>query len=120
MSRVIHFEIPADEPKRAVRFYRNVFGWKIDKWGPMEYWLASTGERDEPGIDGAIMRRPDDKGVRNTISVSCLNESIEKVKDEGGKIVSPKRAIPGVGWFVYAEDTEGNIIGMMQEDKNAK
>ena len=95
MARVIHFEIPADEPERAVKFYSNVFGWKIDRWGPMEYWLASTGERDEPGIDGAIMERSDDKGVRNTIGVASLDEAVKKVKDEGGKIVGHKRAIPG-------------------------
>ena len=58
MSRVNHFEINADDPERAAKFYANVCGWKIDKWkGPIEYWLVTTGESDEPGIDGAIMRR---------------------------------------------------------------
>jgi predicted enzyme related to lactoylglutathione lyase len=28
-------------------------------------------------------------------------------------------AIPGVGWLAYCKDTEGNIFGMMQSDKNA-
>ncbi len=26
MPRVIHFEIPADDPARAVKFYESVFG----------------------------------------------------------------------------------------------
>jgi len=57
MPRVIHFEIPADDPARAVKFYEAVFGWKIEKWnGPMDYWLAMTGEQEQPGIDGAITR----------------------------------------------------------------
>ena len=25
MSRVVHFEIPADDPKRAIKFYEKVF-----------------------------------------------------------------------------------------------
>ncbi|HPT75026.1 MAG TPA: VOC family protein, partial [Methanomassiliicoccaceae archaeon] len=55
MPRVIHFEIPAEDPERAVEFYKKVFGWKIDKWeGPIDYWLVMTGENDEPGINGAI------------------------------------------------------------------
>jgi integrase len=33
MPRIIHFEIPADDTDRAVRFYQKVFGWKIEKWG---------------------------------------------------------------------------------------
>ena len=48
MSRVIHFEISADDPERAVKFYEKVFGWKIDRWGPVEYWLATTGPMTSP------------------------------------------------------------------------
>ena len=58
MPRVIHFELPADEPERAARFYESVFGWEITKWqGPMDYWLVTTGEEGTPGIDGAISPR---------------------------------------------------------------
>jgi predicted enzyme related to lactoylglutathione lyase len=40
MPRVVHFEIDAEKPERAIKFYERVFGWKIEKWkGPMEYWL---------------------------------------------------------------------------------
>ena len=47
MSRVVHFEIPADDPVRAAKFYEDVFGWKIEKWeGPFDYWLVTTGEED--------------------------------------------------------------------------
>jgi len=36
MSRVVHFEIYADDPERAVKFYTSVFDWKVNKWqGPM-------------------------------------------------------------------------------------
>ena len=42
MSRVVHFEISADQPDRAIRFYQNVFGWQFTKWdGPMPYWLVT-------------------------------------------------------------------------------
>jgi predicted enzyme related to lactoylglutathione lyase len=35
MSRVIHFEISADDPQRASDFYTRVFGWAFQKWnGP--------------------------------------------------------------------------------------
>src|SRR3972149_5570591 len=58
MPRVIHFEIAADDPERAVAFYRKVFGWEIQKWeGPMEYWVITTGPKEEPGIDGGLGRR---------------------------------------------------------------
>ena len=45
MSRVIHFELTADDPERATRFYQEVFGWQSNKWdGPQDYWLIKTGE----------------------------------------------------------------------------
>jgi uncharacterized protein len=44
MNRPVHFEIPAEDPERAIQFYEKVFGWKFDRWnGPIEYWTISTG-----------------------------------------------------------------------------
>lgn len=53
MPRVVHFEIDAKKPERAIEFYEKVFGWKIEKWkGPVDYWLIMTGKESESGIDG--------------------------------------------------------------------
>ncbi|NIT35178.1 MAG: VOC family protein [candidate division Zixibacteria bacterium] len=121
MPRVAHFEIPATEPERAVQFYENVFGWKIEKWeGPMEYWLVTTGEAPEPGIDGAIMRQTGGDVTTNVVDVPDVDEYARRVEAAGGKVVGPKTAVPGVGWFVLCADTEGNVFGIMQEDPSAK
>jgi hypothetical protein len=118
MPRVIHFEISADNPKRAVDFYAKVFGWKIHNWeGPMEYWLIETGERGEPGIDGAITRRQHPQLTTvNTISVPSIDEYMEKVINQGGRIATPKSTIPGIGQFCYCHDSEGNTFGILQPE----
>jgi predicted enzyme related to lactoylglutathione lyase len=118
MSRVVHFEIPADDPERAIKFYEDAFGWKFEKWeGLMEYWLVMTGPEDEPGIDGGLARREDpETRVENTIDVASVDEAIAKVETVGGKVIRPKSAVPGVGWLAYCEDTEGNRFGIMQSD----
>jgi len=60
MWRVNHFDVRADDPERAMKFYKEVFGWKVEKWhGPFDYWLVMTGNPDEPGIDGGIAKRED-------------------------------------------------------------
>jgi predicted enzyme related to lactoylglutathione lyase len=119
MLRVIHFELPADEPERAVAFYREVFGWQINKWeGPMDYWLVMTGE-GAPGIDGGIMRRENVTNTVNTIGVPSVDEFSQKIVAAGGKVVVPKMAIPGVGYHAYCADTEGNLFGIMQDDPAA-
>ena len=122
MSRVIHFEIPAEKPERAVKFYENAFGWKIEKWaGPMDYWNITTGATKEPGIDGAIMSNNGTiRQVVNTIGVDNLAAAAKKVIAAGGKRVSPDQTVPGIGYFAYFSDTEGNPFGLMQNDPKAK
>lgn len=38
MPRSIHFDMAVDNPEQEMNFYRDIFGWKFEKWsGPMEY-----------------------------------------------------------------------------------
>jgi predicted enzyme related to lactoylglutathione lyase len=86
----------------------------------MQYWLATTGDDDTPGINGAIMKKVDPKQpLINTIDVSDLKDSIKRIEKVGGKIVKPADAIPSVGWLAFFTDPDGNVHGIMQQDKNA-
>ncbi|MDB5040880.1 MAG: Glyoxalase [Candidatus Eremiobacteraeota bacterium] len=117
-NRVIHFEIPVDEPQRAVAFYEAAFGWRISKWdGPMDYWNVKTGEG--PGINGALLRRGTVSATTNTIDVDDLDLAIAKVEQHGGSVVVPPMVLPSIGRFCYARDTEGNLFGLMQLDPEA-
>jgi predicted enzyme related to lactoylglutathione lyase len=126
MSRVVHFEIHAESPERAVAFYTKIFDWQITKWdGPMPYWLIKTGPSDKPGIDGGLLPR---RGVIDgtaviayvcTVDVDSVDAYAAKITANNGQIVVPKMPIPGVGWLAYAKDTEGNIFGIMQRDPSA-
>ncbi len=101
MSRVVHFEIPADDPERSIKFYETVFGWTIEKWdGPIEYWLIITGDEDKPGIDGGLARREDpETGVENTIDVKNLDQTLADVKANGERSCDPEWQFPvWVGW----------------------
>lgn len=115
-NRVVHFEIPMDDPRRAVKFYQDTFGWAIQRFGgPQDYWLVTTGEDTERGINGGMLARSDQCGhVTNTIGVENLDAMVERVRKSGGRIVAPKVEIPGVGYLAYAVDTEGNRFGMIQ------
>jgi predicted enzyme related to lactoylglutathione lyase len=126
MPRVVHFEIHADDPERAIRFYRDLFGWEFTKWdGPMPYWLIMTGPDSEPGINGGLLKRQcaiDGQAVIAyvcTVSVASIDDAIAKAQKAGGTPAVPKMPIPTVGWLAYFKDTEGNIFGMMQSDPSA-
>ena len=126
MPRVVHFEIHAEQPERAVCFYSSLFGWEFKKWdGPMPYWLIVTGPEGEPGINGGLVPR---RGVIDgtaviayvcTVGTKTLDEHVKKAVATGGSIALPKMPIPGMGWLAYCKDTEGNIFGLMQSDPNA-
>ncbi len=129
MSRVVHFEIHAENPERAIAFYQGVFGWQFQKWaGPMDYWLITTGADTERGINGGMIRRmgpgPLEMQAVNayvcTISVTAIDESVAKALAAGGVLALEKMPIPGIGWLAYVKDTEGNIVGIMQSDPQAK
>ena len=128
MPRPIHFEIHADDPERAVGFYAELFGWQFRKWdGPMPYWLVTTGPDSEPGINGGLMKRmgptPADGQPVNayvcTVGVTDLDDRVSKAVGLGGAVALPKMPVPGVGWLAYVKDTEGNILGMIQNDPAA-
>lgn len=122
LPRVIHFEIDAKKPERAIKFYEKVFGWKIEKWkGPIDYWLIMTGKEKDPGIDGGLAKRTEaEPSTVNTIDVPSVNEYVKKVESNGGSIIRPKTAVPGVGWMAYFKDPEGNIWGIMENDESAR
>ncbi len=120
MSRVIHFEIAANDPEKVVAFYKKTFDWVITKWdGPTEYWLVMTGDRAKPGIDGGItQRRSAVADIVNTIDVPSFDEALKKVLANGGKAITPKTEVPGVGFMCYCEDIEGNKFGIMESFPN--
>jgi uncharacterized protein len=124
MARVNHFEIYADDPEAVQPFYRDVLGWKFQKFegGPMEYWVITTGPDNEPGINGGITRprKGQNPGTINTVAVQSLDQTIKKIEQSGGTICVPKMAIPKVGWLAYAEDPSGNVFGIIEPDTKTK
>ena len=116
-SRVVHFEIPIDDPDRAGAFYQEMFGWNVSKWGPIEYWTMTTGAEPGPGAEGALTLRADaPEGVVVYIGVDEIDQAMAKVKDAGGTLVTEKLPIPAMGWSARFRDTEGNLIGLFQMD----
>lgn len=127
MPRVVHFEIHADQPERAQRFYAALFGWQFQKWqGPVDYWTVTTGPDSQPGINGGLVpRRPGQPGDAVsayvcTVQVERLDETVAAATRLGGQVALPRMPIPGVGWLAYCKDPEGNIFGVMQPDATAK
>jgi uncharacterized protein len=123
MDSVVHFEIPADDPTRASKFYSDAFGWNIMKWeGPTPYWMVSTTDSDENGrpknpgsINGGMAKRGGPiKSIVVTVMVDDIEKALAKVEKAGGTTVEKKQAIGDMGFSAYFKDSEGNVVGLFQ------
>ena len=120
-NRVVHFEIPCDNPEKTIDFFKEVFDWKFQQFGTEPYWLATAGDEGQPGINGAIMKKKDPKQpLVNSIDVPDIDAYVEKIEKAGGTICVPKTTIPGVGWLAFFNDPDGNVHGLWQHDISAK
>lgn len=122
MSKVVHFEIPFDNKARAMKFYTETFDWQLTDMPQMDYVMAQSVAVDEnqmpkePGaINGGLVPRPKEAPHPTLyVDVSSIDEALKKVAAAGGKVVTPKTPIPGMGAFARIADTEGNIVGLYQ------
>jgi uncharacterized protein len=131
MSRVVHFEIQADDVERAKAFYAAVFGWEYEDYGHFTgttYWGITTGREGEMGIDGGLLARPvpapgPEQGTNAfvcTIAVADFDETERLILGAGGQVALPKTALAGMAWQGYFIDTEGNTFGIHQPDPDAR
>jgi uncharacterized protein len=128
VAGVVHFEIPTEDKERANTFYQTAFSWNLVPMQGMDYTSAITTPSDEqtgmpsaPGaINGALFPRTHElKTPIITIDVEDLDGALAQVESAGGAVVQGKDAVPGMGWYAYFRDTEGNILGLWQTDSSA-
>ncbi len=82
---VVHFEMPANDSKRMVEFYKGAFGWDANTLGPDmgEYVVVMTTETDDktnrpttPGaINGGFYKKTPDMPLQHPQSSSPLTTS---------------------------------------------
>jgi predicted enzyme related to lactoylglutathione lyase len=115
-GEITHVEIPADDLKRAQRFYEAAFGWTFETIPGMDDYPMFKTPAGDDGVGGAIGKRGESapEQVRNTVTVDSIEASLSKIKQLGGSVVSGKDEVPGQGWYAVAMDTEGNEIGLWE------
>jgi predicted enzyme related to lactoylglutathione lyase len=124
MNRVVHFEIPFDNKQRAMKFYKDAFGWQLTDMPEMNYVIARTTEvNDEqmpttPGaINGGLFARPKEApGPTIYVAVDSVTTAVKKVEAAGGKVVTPHTPIPGMGAYARVADPEGNVMGLFESN----
>jgi predicted enzyme related to lactoylglutathione lyase len=119
-NNLVFFAIHADDLPRAQRFYEKVFGWKFQAWGPPGFFLIATGDKDDPGVAGALQKRHEVlagqriTGFECTIGVEDIDATEAAVKANGGTVILSKCEIPTVGYLIKIQDPDGNVVCVKQ------
>lgn len=114
-NRIKHFDLYADDVLRAKDFYVRTFGWAFEKWEHRDnYYMIDTGNGEE-GIDGSLTKSKGNDKLNGQITISVKNifAKSELIKKNGGEIISDAEKIYKIGNFIKFKDTEGNILGMI-------
>ncbi len=125
MGKVVHFEIPADDVKRAQDFYSAVFDWIVNPMSGMDYTIFQTGPVDQQGmaqeagfINGGMGKRGGSlTHPLITIDVPDIEEAAKKIAASGGKMVQGKLPVGDMGFSAYFQDSEGNTIGLWENKR---
>lgn len=125
MAKVGYFEIQVDDFKRARKFYREVFGWNFSKIdSPVEYYMIDTGHKGEDCINGGmVMRQQSTSEIRGVSGYVCaiyvpsIDDALEKVRKNRGRVTMGKTELPGMGYVAYGLDSENNAFSLWQTEE---
>ena len=109
---VVHWEIEARDPEAQRAFYGELFGWAIGD-GPIMTIAPGLGG-PEPGPGGHI-RRSERSAVTLYVQVRHLSESLERVTDLGGAVLTQPFDVPNGPTLAVVEDPEGNSLVLVQQ-----
>ena len=115
MNRIIHLKLSTDTPSELTEFYRSAFGWKVEPLpSPPESWrMLSEGG---PGINSSVHRSEGlhvERGVSLVISVDSVEETAERIRSAGGRIVHESIRAYG-NTYQYCRDPDGNMICLVE------
>lgn len=108
---IVHLEIPSSDREVTASFYADLFGWDYDHIDdPMPY-TTWTGENIGGGYT-EVGEHYNAGEVLVYVASEDIDADLEKAESLGGKVLIPRREIPGVGWMGAFADPTGNRIAL--------
>jgi hypothetical protein len=112
-NAVVHFEIGGPDDAPLVEFYRELFGWGIQRVGSVNYSMVDTLGGD--GINGGLGKSSTGEPWSTFyVEADDLQAVLDKAESLGGKTVLPVTEIPGMTTFAMFDDPDGLLIGLVQ------
>jgi predicted enzyme related to lactoylglutathione lyase len=110
---VVHFEVMGGKGVELEKFYRELFGWRINSDNPMKYGIVDTGGAPG-GINGGVGPTTDgSKRVSIYAQVADLQATLDLAENLGGKTILAPTEVPGGPKIALFADPAGNVTGLM-------
>ena len=110
-NSVVHVEIHSNAPEKTKAFLKDVFDWKFQDVPEMNYSMF-----EPPSAPGGGLQKAENlpAGVLDYILSKDIDGTVKKIQSSGGSIVTPKMAIPGMGFFAVFQDPTGITLALYE------
>jgi len=116
---IVHFEIGCKDMAKTQKFYADLFGWQFQNFGGanMVTNIGPAHDGGKPKTDGIgghinALGHPPHQYVTVYALVDDIEATLANVTRLGGSTLVPKQEVPGMGWFAWFKDPEGNALGL--------
>src|ERR1700733_2923862 len=116
-----HFEIYAEEPATLAEFYRQLFGWRLERMPGADYWRIDTDTTPVPGFAGGLTHRPvaGTRGWVHYVHVASLDDAVAKAELLGAVVLRPKTVLQKTVLHAVLADPEGSVFVIYQSEQAA-
>jgi uncharacterized protein len=113
-GKIAYVQIPAVDVDRSVEFYEAIFGWSIRRRSDGEIAFDDTvGELSGTWVTDRVPSS--EPGLLLYVIVESVQQSLEKIVDAGGAIVTPLTPQGEGEAFATFRDPAGNVLGIFQQ-----
>ena len=113
-GRFVWYELLTSDPQGAIAFYTHVAGWTTQQWETGNYtmWVGAQGP-----LGGVTLLPEAAKALgappywQANVQVANVDQTVEKVKELGGKIFLVED-VPTIGKFAVIADPQGAVIAV--------
>jgi predicted enzyme related to lactoylglutathione lyase len=103
---IVFFDIAGPDFTSQKAFYEAVFDWKVGPGGMLSVPVSG------PMLNGVLRTDPSERMIY--LGVPDVKATLEKVEEQGGKVVAPRFEVKGVVVLGLFTDPCGNRMGVVE------
>jgi uncharacterized protein len=120
VGKFVWHEQVSSDTKQAQDFYTQLFGWgtEVFKPGEVDYAMISSGGQSHGGFGKALEGAPPPHWLGH-IQVENVDETVEKAKSAGGKLLAGPFEMGEVGRFAIISDPQGAFVSAYEPESES-